>query len=224
MKTNIKFLRNKNTQKEDWITLLSYKKENNLIYRILIVIAIIWLVMVWLWEDVNWGSNEYKVNKEAPNLQTSVKWGKYNQAVTWYTTQINEMINRWYSKTRILDLLAFKSMECNSYKWDCIWIKANDVWPFQINKIHREQYDDSLALIKSKEWAVLYRYQLRYANQLVESYMQRFCKWEYAKTNKKRFQCVAVSYNWHPRYKHTYKQIAWEKRKIIKKHLNLYFN
>jgi hypothetical protein len=125
---------------------------------------------------------------------------------------------RGYSNTRILDLLALKSMECNSYT-SCVWMGWNDIWPFQINKIHKEQYSHSLSLHKQKEFAKLYLYQLSYANGLVDSYMTRFCDIKRAKTNENRFKCVAVSYNGHPRYKHTYKKIWWLKRQMISDYL-----
>jgi len=155
------------------------------------------------------------------DLHTSVRWWKYNQAVTVYKPQVQEMIARWYSRTRILDILGLKNMECHQYNGDCVGMNFADYWPFQINRIHKEIFDNSLKYRQSEDRSWLFRYQLTYANELVESYDARFC-WEHifkqigrTYTNENRFKCVAVSYNGSPRYKHTYKKIAWLKRQII---------
>jgi len=69
------------------------------------------------------------------------------------------------------------------------------------------------------EW--LFKFQLTYANSLVQSYEDRFCGIEHFKivwvkyTNENRFKCIAKSYNWSKRYKYTYAEIWWLKRQII---------
>lgn len=195
-----------------------------------IIIILIWLLIL---ISYNKEENIVKVEAKEENIKvevtidtqtmvedykTTIKWWKYNQAVTIYAKQFEEMKARGYSNTRILDLLALKSMECNKYT-SCVWYNWNDLWPFQINKIHKEQYNKSVELHNQKRYWELFSYQLSYADSLVQSYMDRYCDWKWSKTNKNRFYCVAVSYNWHPRYKHTYKKIGWEKRKIISDYL-----
>lgn len=209
--------------------IITNKKDTSLdkflyIFWIMCVIAI---VLLSLWETSATTPKEAEEKQREVmtiNYKSSIKWGKYNQAVTIYAKQFEEMKARGYSNTRILDLLAIKSMECNKYT-SCIGQNWHDIWPFQINRVHKEQYNNSVALHKQQKYATLFLYQLSYANWLIESYEDRFC-WKHifkqigqTYTNKKRFYCVAVSYNWHPRYKHTYKKIAWLKREMIKKHL-----
>lgn len=192
----------------------------SLMYFLATYTAVLWFTLL-----ANADSETYKINTQAPDLQSSVQYWQYNQAVTAYTNQINEMIARWYTKTQILDLLAIKSMECNSYT-SCLWINASDVWPFQINRIHTDQYNKSIQLHYDKKYAELYLYQLTFSKWLIDSYMDRFCN-ESAHnsvgkkyTTESRFKCVAVSYNWHPTKKVIYSKIGWEKRKIIKEYLN----
>lgn len=162
-------------------------------------------------DNVKTKSIEY----EEQGYYSEIKWGKYKQPVQVFDTQVNEMIKRWYKLTRILDLLTIKTMECNRYDWKCFnW---NDVWHFQINKIHKLQYIKSHELFYNS-WE-LYKYQLSYANELVESYMDRFCDWKRAWDNETRFKCIAKSYNWHPRYKQTYADLWWAKRKLITEYI-----
>jgi len=144
------------------------------------------------------------------------------QLVTAYKEQIATMKRKGYSDTRILDLLALKSMECNRYDGLCYWHYKLDVWPFQINRIHKDAYVTSFKLISSNQLAWLFDFQLKYANKLVSSYMDRYCGRHIFKliwrnySNERRFKCVAVTYNWHPRYKRTYAILAWKKREAIK--------
>lgn len=169
---------------------------------------------------------EFNFNEGVEDLSTSVQYKWYNQAVTAYKSQMREMVARWYSATRILDLLAIKSMECNRFDWLCKWIDRKswnliDIWPFQINNIHREHFKESVRLFDLDDRAWLFLYQLSYANQLVQSYEDRFCGEHIFKqigrtfTNERRFKCNAVSYNWHPTWKQIFSELWWEKRKII---------
>jgi len=144
-----------------------------------------------------------------------IKWGKYNQPVMVFDSQVNEMVKRGYSLTRILDLLTIKTMECNRYDGKCFnW---NDVWPFQINKIHKLQYIKSHDLFYSG--AKLFKYQLTFADSLLSFYMDNYCDLKWSKDNKTRFKCIAISYNGHPRYKVDYANLWWEKREMIKEYI-----
>lgn len=156
------------------------------------------------------------------------------QAVTAYQSQVLEMWDRWYNRTRILDILMSKSMECHAYHWNCIWyardknfkliypLQIVDYWPFQINKIHKEVFNNSLSYKEKEDWAGLFKYQLTYANGLIESYMNNNCKWEYAElyklkgetTNERRAKCVYIHYNGSSN-KVLYANIAWRKRVAI---------
>ena len=150
------------------------------------------------------------VSSVKADLDTIIVYWKYNQAVTVFDTQVKTMYKKWYKLTKILDLLALKSMECNRYDWLCYWHYNLDLGPYQINKIHIEQYNVSYKFMKEKKLWELFNYQLEYANWLIDSYEKRFCGkhifdyiWR-TYTNKRRFQCVAKSYNWSPRYKYMY--------------------
>jgi len=175
----------------------------------------IWSLIIWVilicWDNIY-------------AYQDTIQYWPYNQAVTVFDDQVKEMKARWYSKTKILDLLALKSMECNRYDWNCIGIKGRDIWPFQINNIHREQFKKSKVLLNNREWAKLFNYQLTYANWLVNSY-DRFCNQEAFQyvwkiyNNEERFKCIAKTYNWSPRYKYTYAKIGYKKRVMIKEYL-----
>jgi len=160
-------------------------------------------------------------NMVAKDVRTNVQYWKYNQLVTAYATQIKEMQARGYSDTRILDLLALKSMECNRYDGLCYWHNNLDLWPFQINKIHKDEWITSANLMRTNQLEGLFKFQLTYANKLVQSYEDRFCGKEHFDyvgvkyTNENRFKCIAKSYNGSPRYKYTYAELGWLKRQII---------
>ena len=153
-----------------------------------------------------------------------VKFGKYNQAITIYDKQVNTLIDLWYTKTRIIDLITLQSMECASYEWYCK-NGTSDIWNFQINQIHNEQYKHSLKLFKKKKWEELYLYQAKYANWLIDWYESNNCSQESfdsiwkERTNEARFNCVAKSYNWSDKRK-SYWQLALIKREYIKKYIN----
>lgn len=180
-------------------------------------------------ENIERSDKAYREWKETPKTFTGtyksfVPYGNIKSGFVVYGDQLEEMKARGLSNTRILDLLAIKWMECNSYK-GCIWRAWLDMWPFQINKVHTDVYNKSWQLWNAKEYWKLFNYQLSFANSLIESYEKRFCGEHIFKkiwrkyTNERRFKCVAVSYNGHPRYKHTYKKIWWEKRKAISEFL-----
>lgn len=162
-----------------------------------------------------------EVKEVVETQKTTIKWNNRVYAVQVWGDRVETMRNMWLSETRILDLLAIMNMECGSYKWDCFnW---NDIWPMQINKIHKEQYNKSWEYYNNQDWGGLFEYQIKYANQLVQSYEDRFCGrhifdliWkEYS--NQRRWNCVGKSYNGHPRYKYVYMQLGWERREVIKK-------
>ena len=149
------------------------------------------------------------------------------QEITVYKSQVENLYNRGYDNTRILDILALKSMECHKYNWNCEWIRFQDYWPFQINKsAHPEAFAKSLVLRDQKNWAWLFNYQIDYVNkEIIDVAMNRFCSEDIFKqvnltyNNEKRFKCVAVTYNGSPRYKLTYAKLGWKKREIIKEWL-----
>lgn len=181
--------------------------------------------VLWIWSS-NASVKKFSFNEWSQDLQSSIQYKWYNQAVIAYKSQIQELINRWYSATRILDLLWIKSMECNRYDGLCKGYDKHswnliDVWPFQINKIHKEQFNYSLQLFDQDNRVELFKYQLSYANWLLQSYEDRFC-WEKIFdqiwkdfTNERRFKCMAKSYNWNPTWKYIFSELSWEKRKMI---------
>lgn len=155
------------------------------------------------------------------DIKTLIKYNGRSYAVQIFADRVQTMKNMWLSDTRILDLLAIMNMECWSYQGNCFnW---NDIWPMQINKVHKEQYLKSWEYYNGQDWGGLFKYQIEYANRLVQSYEDRFC-WPYIfdliwkqYTNKKRWECVWKSYNWHPRYKYAYVDLWWLRREEIKK-------
>jgi hypothetical protein len=153
-----------------------------------------------------------------------LQWDKVTWAVTVFDNHYKEMKKKWYTKTRILDLLAIQSMECNLYNWNCL--SSSDVWFFQINQIHRKQYKKSVKLLKQKKYWELYNYQLTYANWLVDSYEKWLCSEKSfneilkIRTNKERVGCIGRMYNWHPKHKKIYWKILWKKREMIKIYIN----
>ena len=168
-----------------------------------IILTIYWLLLISIWHmDYIWDVEYYGSKK----------------LVTVYDNQFEAIQNKWYDFTRLLDILAIRSTECNKINWDCLWIWWADYWPFQINQIHRKQYLKSFEFRRNKDWEWLFNYQLDYANWLVESYMKRYCRWERVKTNKERFECVYRAYNW-SKNKRFYAKIAWKKREKIKDYI-----
>ena len=172
------------------------------------------------WERLHQIKYEEQRKREENIKKKQIKWNGRLYNVQVWNDRIKTMKKLWYSDTRILDLLAIMNMECWSYKWDCFnW---NDIWPMQINKIHKEQYNKSWEYYNKKDWGKLFEYQIKYANQLVESYEAKNCKPEYVKKywiwktyNQKRWRCVAFHYNWHPKNKFAYNKLGWERRQII---------
>lgn len=167
--------------------------------------------------------------KEPLEVQKSIeiqyiKWNNRSYAVQVWYDRVETMKKLWYSETRILDLLAIMNMECWAYTWKCFnW---NDIWPMQINKIHKEQYNTSWKYYNNQDWGGLFLYQLDYANKLLDSYDKRFCWTHIFKqiwltyTNQRHFECIGKSYNGHPTYKYAYVKLWWERRQIIKQILN----
>lgn len=155
------------------------------------------------------------------NQEIFIKWNNRNYAVRVFEDRVRTMQDLGYSDTRILDLLAIMNMECWSYKWNCFnW---NDIWPMQINQIHKEQYNKSWEIYNRQNWGELFKYQLDYANWLVESYEAWNCREEYVikywvwdTYNQKRWRCIAFHYNWHPVNKYNYNTLGWERREQIK--------
>jgi len=192
------------------------------IYIVLALVAIIWIIYTVTRDVEVIDTVQAKEVKDVVETQkTTIKWNNRIYAVQVWWDRVETMRNMWLSETRILDLLAIMNMECGSYKWDCFnW---NDIWPMQINKIHKEQYNKSWEYYNNQDWWGLFEYQIQYTNKLVQSYEDRFCGrhifdliWkEYS--NKRRWNCVGKSYNWHPRYKFAYMQLGWERRQEIKK-------
>lgn len=181
-------------------------------------------IMCWMaWVIFIWWAKVY-----AYTDQVTMYWG--SKLVTVYDDQVKEMINRGYSKTKILDLLTLRTMECNRYDGLCYWIKNRDLGFFQINIIHIEQYRKSLKLMKQRKSWELFLYQLDYASKLYDSYQDRFC-WQHiykqigkTYTNKRHFTCIAYSYNGSPRYKYAYAKIGWLKRLKVKEYLKNNYN
>jgi len=168
-------------------------------------------------------TNAYEVKKEAlyKTQTTKIKWGGRSYNVTLWGDRVREMKARGYSDTKILDLLTILNMECGRYDGKCFnW---NDVGPFQINKIHREQFKRSWELYN--DGGKLFLYQLSYANKLLNGYENRFCSPSIFKqigkkySTKAHWTCIAYSYNGHPRFKYAYAKLWWERRKILSKML-----
>ncbi len=154
-----------------------------------------------------------------------VKFWKYNQAIIVYDKQVKTLKELWYSTGSIVDLLTLKAMECNSYKWDCVWMYWPDIWHYQINSIHKEQYKKSYELFNKKKWWELFIYQSNFANSLIESYKKNNCSQKSFKKIKKKFtkseefQCIARSYNW------SKKKVSYWKLALIKKwYITTYIN
>jgi len=164
---------------------------------------------------------KYEDQKKNNIEKTTLKWNWRTYNVQVWNDRVKTMKELGYSQTRILDLLAIMNMECWNYKGNCFnW---NDIWPMQINKIHKEQYNKSWEIYNRKAWGELFEYQIKYANGLVESYEANNCKPEYvekywigATYNQKRWRCVAFHYNGHPTNKFAYNKLGWERREIIK--------
>jgi len=182
-----------------------------------IVCLIVSLIFIW-WAKIYAYSDSVRVNNS-------------EKLITVYPEQVKEMVKRWYSKTKILDLLALKTMECNRYDWMCYWIKNRDLWPFQINMIHKEAYKHSLLLMKQNKRAELFLYQLDFASDMYDRFNANFCWYHIFKqinkkySNRKHFRCIAYSYNWSPRYKYAYDNIGWLKRAKVKMYVNsLFYN
>lgn len=154
-----------------------------------------------------------------------IKFWKYNQAITIFDNQIKTLKNLGYSNERIIDLLAIRSMECNSYKWDCKGLYSSDIGPFQINHIHKKEYKKSKQLFNEEKWGELFIYQAKIANWLLDSYEKRFCSEKIFKEiwkpydNNERFVCYARVYNWSEKKK-SYWELAKLKRVVVEKYFN----
>jgi len=182
-----------------------------------IIAVILILLMVFIWNAWITKTNAYESNN---TVKTTIKRNNRTYSVQVWRDRVATMRSLWYSATRILDLLAIMNMECGSYKGNCFnW---NDIWPMQINKIHKEQYNKSWKYYNNKDWWKLFTYQVKYANRLLDSYEANNCKPEYVAKygvgdtyNQKRWRCVWFHYNGHPKYKYAYNKLGWERRETI---------
>jgi hypothetical protein len=133
------------------------------------------------------------------------------------------MKKRGYSDTKILDLSAILTMECNRYSWKCF--NGNDIWPFQVNKIHKEHYNKSWELYDNP-WT-LFLYQLDFISDRWDRFNNWNCSWENARiykkpnesVNERRAKCQLIHHNGHPTKKYVYAELWWGKRKIISDYL-----
>ena len=151
------------------------------------------------------------------NLDSKVTLWKTTQKVVVYDNEVKYLKKLWYDKTRIIDLLTIRAMECNDEFWQC-FSKTKDIWYYQINHIHKEAYKKSKELYDNPKH--LYNFQVEFANNLLENANKKFC---YGLDNDNRFKCTARVYNWSKK-KIFYWKLALEKRKIIKKYLKENFN
>ena len=176
----------------------------------------------------------FSINNYVANADYSshIMWGKNKKPVIVYDKQLDILINRWYSLTRILDILALKTNECNDYEWKCIWYHQATKTPmdyghFQINVIHKEIVE------KTKEnWdnpKLHFKIQLTYVNKLLDSYEKWYCStksivWKYWYwSNQLRVECIGRLYNWSS-FKKSYWQWTWLKRENLKKYVKDYIN
>ena len=152
-----------------------------------------------------------------------LKLPKVHLAVTVWDKNVKEMQDLWYSKTRILDLLAIQSIECNLENWNCK--SKSDCWPFQINQIHRKEYNLCKRLLKEERYSELYTIQLKFTNDLIESAESSSCsqysfnKIKRERTTEERVKCIWRFYNW-SKTKKTYWEILYKKREMIKVYYN----
>ena len=171
-------------------------------------------------------NNILKIKKGNYNDYTDiVNYNNRKYSVNLWKERTQKIIEKyWKDQEKVLDLLTIMTLECNKKDWLCFnW---NDIWPFQINKIHKEWYNKSYQLYLNKKSNELFDYQLEKASELLDSYNKNLCKPEYIKKywvwdtyNKKRWRCIAFNYNGHPKYKFAYNKLGWKKRMIIKKYL-----
>ena len=195
--------------------------EKWIIFMLIVIAFLLWIAFSWDVEVIEKVQAQAEVvQKPVETQKVLIKWNNRSYAVQVWGDRVETMRKLGYSETRILDLLAIMNMECGSYKWDCFnW---NDIWPMQINKIHKEQYNKSWEIYNRDSWGELFLYQLDYANKLLDSYDKRFCWVHIFKqigrkyTNKRHFECIGKSYNWHPQYKFAYVQLGWDRRQKIK--------
>lgn len=174
-------------------------------------------------KDLKVSKWKIRVYKTSNNnlINASLEWNNRWHLVTVYDKQIKVMKKYWYSKTRILDLLALRSMECNLQNWKCKWLNNSDIWPFQINNIHTENYNKSLELWNNEE--KLFEYQLKVANDLLNSYEKNFCWEKHFKAiwktynNEERFKCYARCFNW------WYNRVSYAKRWLVQREIVKYF-
>ena len=160
---------------------------------------------------------------------SSIEWWKYKKPVIIYNEQLDILIEKWYSVTRIIDIMTLKTNECNNYDWKCIWYNKDwiwvDFWHFQLNKIHKEQVKKTLELWEDSKAHFIY--QLEYVNILLDSYEKRFCNAEnilakyWERSNEERFKCVARTYNGSS-FKKSYSEWSLLKRKKIKDYILKY--
>jgi len=171
-------------------------------------------------------NNILKIKKWKYNDYTDIiSYNNRKYPVKLWKNRTKKIIEKyWTDKEKVLDLLTIMTLECNKENGLCFnW---NDIWPFQINKVHREWYNKSYNLYIKKKATDLFNYQLEKASELLDSYNKNYCKPEYIKKYgkwetyaKKRWRCIAFHYNWHPKYKFAYNKLWWEKRTIIKNYL-----
>lgn len=125
-------------------------------------------------------------------LQTYEFWGKKNlfKIPDW---KMKIYYKHDISLETIIKLHTLNSIECGRWDWLCNRADS-DVWPFQINFIHKKEFKKSLELIKEKKVEELFEYQMLWTWARMKRMEKNFCKKR--QTQSKKMECQAILHNW----------------------------
>jgi len=84
-------------------------------------------------------------------------------------------MSRGWSKTKVIDILTLRTLECNRYDGLCYGIKNRDLGFFQINNIYKKAYKHSLLLIQQRKSAELFLYQLDFVSDMYDRLDRDYC-------------------------------------------------
>jgi len=121
----------------------------------------------------------------------------------------NNIMDKYWlnSRQKIHYHIINTSLECSREDWFCKWGGWADVWPFQINQIHKnEWYYQSINMINEWKQNELYEYQLKWTIDRMERFKN---KWQCSWTETEVYKCMLVRHNWNTKYNATYWQFRY---------------
>lgn len=133
------------------------------------------------------------IREKTEVIWTYYLWKKSYPIYSLAQWKYDIMENFWLTDAQKIHYLVINSLECGREDWFC---KSQfDSWYFQINKIHKEEYNKSNKLINENKSKELFTFQLKWTHDRLQSYINRICsKWTNGNINT-IFSCMLKVHN-----------------------------